>query len=163
YGLINPKGILEGEQADEAIVWLSHPGITTRSVHDAAIVVNVLGAPRAGANTSKMRIGVARNFKADDEVTAAFRAGVERIRTLGHDVVPADAPAHMPRLGEVSRMEADRRAIGDGAFSEVVLLLLPTTTTRVCTADDARGKPQALSAENTMFANYFGLPAISVP
>ena len=28
---------------------------------------------------------------------------------------------------------------------------------------EAKGNPMALSAENTMFANYFGLPAISVP
>ena len=31
------------------------------------------------------------------------------------------------------------------------------------TVEQARAKPQALSAANTMFANYFGLPAVSVP
>src|SRR6266496_488633 len=42
YGLISTKGILEGEEADEMILWLSHPAITTRSVQDTAIVLNVL-------------------------------------------------------------------------------------------------------------------------
>src|SRR5215510_11013791 len=34
YGAISGQGILDGEKADEAILWLSHPGITTRSVTD---------------------------------------------------------------------------------------------------------------------------------
>ncbi len=43
YGLINPKGILEGEEApDEMILWLNHPGIATRSVEDIAIVLDML-------------------------------------------------------------------------------------------------------------------------
>src|SRR5262245_41412785 len=42
YGAISSKGILEGEKADEAILWLSHPGVTTRSVADTALLLNVL-------------------------------------------------------------------------------------------------------------------------
>src|SRR5580765_6615520 len=34
FGSISSKGILEGEKADETILWLSHPGITTRSAED---------------------------------------------------------------------------------------------------------------------------------
>ena len=36
YGLISTQGILEGEEADEMILWLSHAAITTRSVQDTA-------------------------------------------------------------------------------------------------------------------------------
>ena len=43
------------------------------------------------------------------------------------------------------------------------VLLLPTTTTTVPTIEAARGNPLALSPANTAFANYYGLPAISVP
>lgn len=43
YNLISTKGILDGEQPpDETILWLSHAGITTRSVADTAIVLSVL-------------------------------------------------------------------------------------------------------------------------
>src|SRR6185295_7297661 len=42
YGLISSQGILEGEKADETILWLAHPGITTRSVTDTAFVLNAL-------------------------------------------------------------------------------------------------------------------------
>src|SRR3984893_7377870 len=43
YGLISTRGILEGEGgADETIRWLSHAGMTTRSVVDTALVLDVL-------------------------------------------------------------------------------------------------------------------------
>jgi aspartyl-tRNA(Asn)/glutamyl-tRNA(Gln) amidotransferase subunit A len=42
------------------------------------------------------------------------------------------------------------------------VLLLPTTTTTVPTIRDASANPQALSPENTAFANYYALPVISV-
>ncbi len=41
--------------------------------------------------------------------------------------------------------------------------MLPTTTGTVPAIKAAVANPQALSAENTVFANYYGLPAISVP
>jgi aspartyl-tRNA(Asn)/glutamyl-tRNA(Gln) amidotransferase subunit A len=69
----------------------------------------------------------------------------------------------MPKFGDLGSIQADRRTIAQRAFRNIDVLLLPTTATAVLTVDDARGKPQALSAANTMFANYFGLPAISVP
>lgn len=42
-------------------------------------------------------------------------------------------------------------------------MLLPTTSTVTPRVKEAMGNPLALSAENTMFANYYGLPAVSVP
>ena len=40
YGLISAQGILEGEEPpDEMIIWLNHPGITTRSVEDTTLVL----------------------------------------------------------------------------------------------------------------------------
>ena len=69
----------------------------------------------------------------------------------------------MPPFGDLHAIEMDRKTIGDRAFKDIDVLLLPTTTTTVLTVEQARAKPQALSAANTMFANYFGLPAASVP
>jgi aspartyl-tRNA(Asn)/glutamyl-tRNA(Gln) amidotransferase subunit A len=43
------------------------------------------------------------------------------------------------------------------------VLVLPTTATATPTVKDAAKNPQALSPELTMFANYYGLPAVSVP
>ena len=44
----------------------------------------------------------------------------------------------------------------------VDILLLPTTATRVPSVHEAGAHGLALSPENTVFANYYGLPAISV-
>ena len=173
YGLISPNGILEGEKADEAILWLSHPGITTRTVEDAAIVLNVLAEPNAMAHVRdyrgelskerRLRIGIADNFKADKEITRAFTTAVEQLQSIGHDVVAARAPFDIPPFGDLHAIEADRKTVSERAFRDIDILLLPTTATTVPTVKDAGSNPQALSAQNTMFANYFGLPAVSVP
>src|SRR5207302_9261217 len=43
YGLIDTKGILEGEQPpEESILRMSHAGITTRTVEDTALVLHAL-------------------------------------------------------------------------------------------------------------------------
>src|SRR5262249_99968 len=62
----------------------------------------------------------------------------------------------------IANIERDREEIGRQSFNNVDVLLLPTTATTTPKVDDAN-KPSALSPENTMFANYYGLPAISVP
>ncbi|MGA2128505.1 MAG: amidase family protein [Xanthobacteraceae bacterium] len=48
-------------------------------------------------------------------------------------------------------------------FADIDVLVLPTTAATTPTIEDAGADPQALSAQNTMFANYYGLPAVSVP
>lgn len=173
YGLISPKGILEGEESpDEMILWLNHPGITTRSVEDIAIVLDILAERNEQikkvdfvselAKNRKLRIGVANNFRADQEISEAFVKAVETIRNLGYPVSITAAPFGDPS-GGISNIEADRKAIARQAFKDIDILLLPTTTTTVPTVKDAGTNPQALSPENTVFANYYGLPAISVP
>src|SRR6266540_2883319 len=92
YGLISSKGILEGEEADEMILWLSHPAITTRSVRDTDIVLGVLAErtkqtktvdyTRALKRNRKLRIGLANNFKADREVQTVFEKALKTIRSF---------------------------------------------------------------------------------
>jgi len=175
YGAISTKGILEGEKADETILWLSHGAVTTRSIADTAIVLDTLTDLERGAVSTaggpegpplrslNVRIGIADNFTADEDISSAFENAVDVVRTLGYPFVRASAPFDLPTFGDLRTIEADRRTIGDRAFKEIDVLLLPTTATAVLTVEAAKGKPQALSAANTMFANYFGLPAISVP
>jgi aspartyl-tRNA(Asn)/glutamyl-tRNA(Gln) amidotransferase subunit A len=177
FGGISTKGILEGEKADETILRLSHAGITTRSADDTAIVFAALsdrlvgrsaadarrGAEGAEATATDLRLGIADNFTADDEVARVFEDAVDVARTIGGQLVRAHAPFDMPTFGDLRTIDEDRRTIGNRAFKDIDVLLLPTTATAVLTVESAKGKPQALSAANTMFANYFGLPAISVP
>lgn len=169
YNLIDMDGILAGEQPpDEMILWLSHAGITTRSVEDTALILDVLAERDKGdffknlKTTSKLRVGVANNFRAEPELSSAFKKAVEVIRDLGHDMTTVAIPFNDPSDG-VANIEADRKAIAGQAFKDVDVLLLPTTATTAPTVSSAKDNPQALSPENTAFANYYGLPAISVP
>jgi aspartyl-tRNA(Asn)/glutamyl-tRNA(Gln) amidotransferase subunit A len=172
YGLISTQGILAGEQPpDETIVWLSHPGITTRSVKDTAIVLEVLAEKkrhhhtpyplREHPRTRKLRIRVANNFNADREVSTHFEGAVETISNLGHVLNMAPVPLVGLERG-VSNIKTDRRSIASQFFQDVDVYVLPTTTTIVPAVEHA-GDPLALSPTNTVFANYFGLPAISLP
>jgi Asp-tRNA(Asn)/Glu-tRNA(Gln) amidotransferase A subunit family amidase len=83
YGLLSTRGILEGEQADEFILLMSHTAFTCRTVNDAAILLNALANPDVSTSafksdypafggTKNPRIGVAKNFKATDPVQTVF-------------------------------------------------------------------------------------------
>jgi aspartyl-tRNA(Asn)/glutamyl-tRNA(Gln) amidotransferase subunit A len=172
YGLIDPKGILDGEQdPGEMVRWFSHPGIMTRTVKDTALVLETLAGrsepPRPQyfdrlVVDKEIRVAVAENFKGDRQVSTAFEAAVEVIRRLGYSMKSTVVPFPNPGDG-LSDIEADRKAISHQLFKDIDVLLLPTTTTGVPAIQDVSGNPLALSPENTVFANYFGLPAISVP
>ena len=171
YGLISSKGILEGEEADEMILWLSHPAITTRSVADTAIMLDALAGhtkqtktidyPRTLKRNRKLRIGVANNFKADREVQTVFEKAVKTIRSFGYPTKSVAVPFGGPN-GGIANLEVDREHIAEQSFKDIDILLLPTTTTTVPKVQEAGDNPQALSPENTAFANYYGLPAITV-
>lgn len=172
YGLINPKGILDGEQdPGEMIRWFAHPGITTRSVEDTAVVLDVLAetGERVAdayfdglAKPKKVRVGVADNFKADHEVSRAFEKAVETIRGFDWSMKRIAAPFRNPG-GDLSNIEADRKSVAGEIFKDMDVLLLPTTTTSVPAVKEVGANSLALSPENTVFANYYGLPAVSVP
>ena len=172
YGLINTQGILEGEEdPGEMIRSFSHPGIMTRSVEDIALMLDVLATNHEGRSahyfdsttqSRRMRIGVANNFRSDQEVREAFDKAVELISALGYPTSSVAAPLGIP-MNDLSTIESDRASIAGEVFQDVDALLLPTTATVAPVVKDARNHPQALSAENTVFANYYGLPAISLP
>jgi aspartyl-tRNA(Asn)/glutamyl-tRNA(Gln) amidotransferase subunit A len=167
------NGILEGEQPpDDTIRWLSHAGLTTRSIRDTAIVLEVLAEPGEDDRTRAwqiafdgkrhLRIGIVDNFQADKEISSAFEKAVATIRGVGHTV--SRASALFTDFGKgIATIEADRQAIGDLAFKAIDVLVLPTTPTVTPTVKEAAKNGQALSSQLTMFANYYGLPAVSVP
>ena len=109
-----------------------------------------------------MRVGVADNFAADRSVTDAFEGAVGTIRELGFATKRVAAP--LTDFGKgVDAIETDRRTIAERGFADIDLMMLPTTPHPPPRVVEAIDNPLALSAELTMFANYFGLPAISVP
>jgi aspartyl-tRNA(Asn)/glutamyl-tRNA(Gln) amidotransferase subunit A len=172
YGLIDNKGVLDGEPVDDAILWLAHAAVTTRGVEDAMLMLNVLAEPDAGSAQptdyrvalepgERPRVGAVANFSASKEVAAAFDAAVAILSEFGA-VRSVAAPLENPGF-DISNIEADRRAIAGSLFHDFDVLILPTTTANTPTIKEAAANPMALSARHTMFANYYGLPALSAP
>jgi aspartyl-tRNA(Asn)/glutamyl-tRNA(Gln) amidotransferase subunit A len=174
YSIISSVGILDGEAADEMILRLAHPGIITRSVEDTALMLDVLAERKVQTDTdsffdglakgTKLRIGVANNFKADQEVLKIFEKAIEMIRSLGHPISTTAVPFDFGDLSQgVGDIETARKTIAGHLFKDIDILLLPTCSTTVPSIEDAAADPQALSPEQTVFANYYGLPSVSVP
>lgn len=171
YDNISTKGILDGEPVDDFIKWMGHVGITTRSVEDTALLFDVL-AGHDKKNTfsvdltdSKLniRVGVGNNFTVEKKVSDAFENAVKIIRGIGNSTSSVAVPFGDPAQGSMATIEVDRAAIAGQAFKDVDVIVLPTTQTTVPKVKEAKGNDQGLSAEITAFANYYGLPAISVP
>jgi len=95
------------------------------------------------------------NFTADAR-RAAFESAVDLARSIRYPFVPCHAPFDMRKFA-TAYDRRDRAAIGDRVFKDIDVLVLPTTRHGV-DRRERDGEAQALSAANTMFANYFGLP-----
>jgi aspartyl-tRNA(Asn)/glutamyl-tRNA(Gln) amidotransferase subunit A len=172
YGLIDMKGILDGERPpEEDILWMAHAGITTRYVQDTALVLQVLvgqhlrtGKPQYYGDLTrqrKLRVGVAGNCKCDTTAAEVFERAIETICDLGYSIKRTSAPLFDFSKG-IASIESDRKAIAEQAFRAADVLLLPTIPTSVPLVSAAK-HPQALSSAYTSFANYYSLPAINIP
>ena len=171
YDLISTKGILGDQPVDEFIRWMAHAGVTTRSAADTALVLNALAdgdgedffAGMAKADR-RIRVGVGNNFNADSEVKQSFDRAVATLREAGYATVQAAVPFGVDNQGSLANIEADRAGIVEAAFKAADVFLLPTFESTVPTVKDAAKNPQqGVSARITAFANYYGLPAVSVP
>jgi hypothetical protein len=58
---------------------------------------------------------------------------------------------------DISQIEADRQTVAATLFGAVDVLVLPTTTSQVPAIAAVADNPRALSAQNTILANYYGL------
>ncbi len=170
YGLVSTEGILSDQPVDDFIRWMAHAAITTRSVSDTALVLDIVAdtgvrfAEVAASGKTSLRIGVGNNFQVSDEVTQAFDVAVEAIKSLGHELYKVEVPFGDPSQGSMENIEDDRTTIGSDAFSSVDVILLPVTKDVTPMTKEAELNPeQAISAELTAFANYYGLPAVSIP
>ncbi|MGH8586021.1 MAG: amidase family protein [Gammaproteobacteria bacterium] len=173
FGLLSTAGVLAGEKADPAILLLSHPCVTARSVEDVALVLQALtNAPGGDATSGRhvlqgplsvRRVGIVTNFAGGYEVKAAFETFIASIATMEIETRQIKAPFDGTSF-DVSSVERDRAAINASLFGDIDAIVLPTRTAPAPTVDDARARGHmAVSADNTFFCNYYGLPAISVP
>jgi aspartyl-tRNA(Asn)/glutamyl-tRNA(Gln) amidotransferase subunit A len=118
--------------------------------------------PHAPA-ASNPRLGLVSNYAAADAMKRAFRTAAPSITQLASSAIEVMVPFSDARF-DPSGIESARASINERLFSDVDLIVLPTLVDPVPTVEQAtQSGPQAVSPGNTFFANYFGLPAISIP
>lgn len=169
FGAISTRGILEGERADEMILQLAHAAVTCRSAGDVRHVMSVvsdIGAGKAQPDSAQgIRIGILKSYRATDVVEDAFRTAAD---ALSRFALVGQSSASTPLTEKPSYKAKDvaeaRASIQEILFADFDFLISPTMTDPILTFEAAAGRgPMAVSPENTFFANYFGLPAVSVP
>jgi aspartyl-tRNA(Asn)/glutamyl-tRNA(Gln) amidotransferase subunit A len=171
YALINNRGILAGEPVDDAILWLAHAAITTQSAEDTALLLNAMAEPNDSSRQNadyrialqqiqRPRIGRVSNFSAQRRVKSIFEAAVHVLCRLG---VVTDVLAPLSPGFDVHHIEADRKNVTESLFDANDVIVLPTAAVATPTITAIGSNALGLSPQNTQFANYYGLPAISVP
>jgi aspartyl-tRNA(Asn)/glutamyl-tRNA(Gln) amidotransferase subunit A len=159
-GLIDNSGILADQPADPVILKLATAAITTRDAGDTVLLTTVLTDSTMNTDTAIKRLGVVQNFGADPAVRKNFLQATEVFKNQGYELVEVSAP--FDENPDMQQIDAARGMVAD-MFTDIDVMILPTLATTVPRAADLDPDPQALSPQNTFFANYFGLPAVSVP
>jgi aspartyl-tRNA(Asn)/glutamyl-tRNA(Gln) amidotransferase subunit A len=163
YGRISSAGILRGEPVDPAIVALNHTSITARRVDDVAVVFGILAEGVLAEPKGKPRLGVVGNYSAAEAMKRRFEAALSSITSIVDSSMAVTVPFSEARF-DPSGIESARDAINARLFSDVDIIVLPTLVDPVPTVEQARRDgDQAVSPANTFFANYFGLPSLSIP
>lgn len=173
YDLMSGKGILGDGPVDDFIRAMAHVALTTRSASDIALLLDVLAEnnPKhfaqdvaSAVSAKNIKIGICSNFHADEEVTRVFNNAVEVIKNLGYPVESVSAPLFNPFQNGIGNIKNDREAISSNSFSDVDVMVLPTIQAIAPSVKVAEKNAQeSVSVDATVFANYYGLPAISVP
>jgi aspartyl-tRNA(Asn)/glutamyl-tRNA(Gln) amidotransferase subunit A len=151
---------------------LGHPCVTARSAEDAALALQAIVAAStngmilpdaSGRPIQDHRIGVVTNFAADHVIRENFATVTAALESMQVSLVEIEAPFECASF-DLSRVDHDRATINASLFGDVSAIVLPTLTAPTPTVMEARARgDMAVSPQNTFFANYFGLPAVSVP
>lgn len=163
FDVLARDGILRGEQADPIILKLSHAAIIARSAEDAETVFSLLADGSLEPAISSPRLGIADKYAASEVIRQSFEELLPSITPLAASTRVVAVPFAEAQFDLVD-IDAARANINARLFSNIDLLVLPTLTAAVPTLEEAKkAGDQAVSPANTFFANYFGLPAITIP
>ncbi len=162
YGLLSGEGILADQPVEPVILALSHVGLQARTAADLALVLEALTG-RPAAKPKQLRFAPVANAAVHTAQQASVAAAVGALGRIAEPAAAVETPFHLAVFDH--RQIGEHRASSDSLlFKSADVLVLPTLAEPVPTLAAARAAGNtAVRQDNVFFANYFGVPAVSIP
>lgn len=167
YGALSLDGVLAGEPATPEILMFSHVALQARTVDDLACSYHALKGlaydDNAGQPVSpSVTVGVATDAHIHPSMEAPWRHTLEQMKRMGWKISQAHIGLADAKF-QIEGIENARDGIDAIAFARCDLIALPTLTAPVPTVLEVqRGGPMSLDNSHVFWANYYGLPAVSM-
>lgn len=163
YGLLSGEGILADQPVDEIILTFAHVGMQAGTVGDMALAFSALTGATMPTRLETIRVAPVSNavrHPSMQKTLDAALATLGQVATLG---TPVETPFHLAAFN-VASVAAHRSAINELLFSSADALALATLAAPVPSVTEATAAGElAVRQDNVFIANYFGVPAITLP
>lgn len=163
YGLLSGEGILADQPADETILTSAHVALQARSVADIAQLLSALTSQALSMRVTAMKVARVSTAHWHKSMQPAMDAAISQLELLAVCAGSVATPLELA-VFDIANVTRHRDNSNELLFQDCDILALPTLAEPVPTVSDAESnKEMGVRAENVFFANYFGLPAVTIP
>lgn len=163
YGLLAGEGILADQPTDETILKFAHVALQARSAADIAQLLLALTGQALAAPVAAMKIARVTTAYWHKTMQPAMDVAIAALGTLAAGVDSVATPLGLA-VFDIANVDLHRDRANELLFQDCDVLALPTLAEPVPTIGVAENnKLMGVRADNVFFANYFGLPAVTIP
>lgn len=163
YGLLTGEGILADQPVDETILTFAHVALQARSAADIAMLLSALTGNTVGAHPKTMRLARVSNAVTHESMRPAIDAAIASLADFTTSAGSVASPLELA-VFDTTNVKLHRDTSDELLFQHCDVLALPTLVEPIPTVDAvANNGGIGVRADNVFFANYFGLPAVTLP
>lgn len=163
YGLLSGDGILADQPADETILAFAHVALQARSAADIAQLLSALTGHALSAPAPPMKVARVSTAVWHESMQPAMDAAITALGKLAAGAGCAATPLGLA-IFDIANVKLHRDRANELLFQDCDVLALPTLAEPVPAIGVPENKEEmGVRADNVFFANYFGLPAVTIP
>ncbi|MEQ1712176.1 MAG: amidase [Hyphomicrobium sp.] len=163
YGLLSGEGILDDQPVDETILTFAHVALQARSAADIAQLHSALTGQALSVRAAPMKVARVLTAHWHNSMQPAVDAAIASLGLLAAGAGSVATPMGLA-VFDIANVKLHRDKANELLFQDCDILALPTLAEPVpaiCVAEN--NKDMGVRADNVFFANYFGLPAVTIP